>query len=142
MPIEKNFEHDRYGHLLPCPKKHWDDCPGKSLGKSHTGKLGAPVYVPGSIPGRGNHDRTLRDVPELDRRLSPRYPTTDEARQRRRQRQRYFASAMISLGGCGIAFALSGIPYVRVAGFVLGAAVFVIGATFAAFDYLAYEREV
>lgn len=125
MPLEKP---NHYGHLVPSDKPRWE-CRGKldqPIGKSHIGKLAEPAY-------RGGYA-------ELDRRLSPRYPTTEEARQRRRQRHRYFGSAALSLAGLGIWLGLSGLPYVRVAGFALGASVTLIGVAFAAVDFFTRER--
>ena len=82
----------------------------------------------------------LRNIPELDRRLSPRYPTTEQAAARRRQRQRNFGSLLITLAGGLIAYSVSQIPYVWPAS-IGGVAIAFAGLAFFAIDNFSTRKE-
>jgi hypothetical protein len=94
----------------------------------------SPNYIVSpSKPYRGGYA-------ELDRRLSPRWPTTAQQRHRYRQRQRYFGSFCIGALGFAIATALAPIPYVRYVGYAVGGGVVFIAAAFAAIDFISREQ--
>jgi hypothetical protein len=140
MPLERP---NHYGHLLgkthtgklaepvafaPSTKERWDECRG---GVFHEMTMKPGYTARGSVSYRGGYA-------ELDRKLSPRFPTTAEAAQRRRQRQHYWGSVLILIAGLGVALGLSGLPYVRVIGYGFG---FVLSLTGLAFLMAGRERK-